>query len=447
MDCTLSKENLDFPIEKIQNIKKINWNAYSSNSNEENYLFNLKNQNQKHKNKYKNANKKEKKKTFEKVKKVMEKKNKDIIKLNNIDPNGLEVSNNINRKVEIKDNIKYTNYQDLIQNDNNIPLNKTLYNKYKVNNLNQNQLSNLNKNIVISNYEINSNMNMNLNIKNINNIYNNLIFLNNNEENFRTKRKRKNNNNKIVSSFPQNLSINGKNYIDLKLKDYKGENPEMYIKKSFNFENPFGIFKNNNNYFNLKIDNKNRTNLNYNLIDLSIDNFNLIQKKNIDCDSLLNNNNQSLFLNIQNQENNSNINLSYFVEKNVNKINNLEKSNNKKFIFMSDILKYPPVKINQKCKTPYIIHNSNKNKEIDDIILIIKIKISETDNLEIPIQKNDLLLLNSYFEEKGLDRNQINNINKEIEKILNLLDNFSHFIISEKSNQNINDVYGFIHNK
>ena len=71
MDCTLSNENLDFPIGKVQNIKKLNWNTYSSNSNEENNFFNLKNQNQIHKNKYKNPNKKEKKKTFEKVKKVM----------------------------------------------------------------------------------------------------------------------------------------------------------------------------------------------------------------------------------------------------------------------------------------------------------------------------------------------------------------------------------------
>ena len=286
MDCTLSNENINYPIEKIQNIKKLNWNA------QENNLFNWKNQNQIHKNKYKNPNKKAKKKTFEIVKKVMEKKNKDI-KFNNINPNGLEVSNNINREVEIKDIIKYTNFQDLLQNEINISLNKTLYNKYKVNNnLNQNQLSNLNKNIVTSNYEINSNMNMNLNVKNINNIYNNLIFLNNNEENFGIKRKSNQNNNKNISSFPQNLSINGKNYIDLNLKDYKGENPEMYIKQSFNFENSFGIFKNKNNYFNLKIDNKNRTNLNNNLIDLSIDNFNLIQKKNCDCESLLNNNNQ-----------------------------------------------------------------------------------------------------------------------------------------------------------
>ena len=450
MDYTLSNENFDCPIEKIQNIKELNSNVHSSYLNEENNVFNWKNKNQIHKNKCKNLNKKEKKKNFEKIKKVKEKKIKNI-KFHHDNLNDIKVSNNISREVEIKDNIKSINFQDLLKNDNtNISLNKNLYNKYKVNNnLNQNQFSNINKNMVTSNYEINSNMNMNVNINNINNIYNNLKFLKNNEENFGIKKKSKKNNNNNISSFPQNLSINGKNYKDLNLIDYKGQNPEMYINQPFNFENSFGIFQNNNNYFNIKIVNKNRTNLNYNLIDLSIDNFNSIQKKNCDSEIVQNDNNQSLLLNIQNQTNYYNISLSYFVEKNINKNNYLEKSKDKKFIFMSDVLRYPPVKINQKCNTPYIMNNSNKKKEIDDIILIIKIKISKEEDIEIPIQNNynNIFLLNSIFEEKGLDRNLIYIVNKEIENVLNLIGNFSHFIISEKSNQNINDVYGFIHNK
>ena len=265
MDYTLSNENFDCPIEKIQNIKELNSNVHSSYLNEENNVFNWKNKNQIHKNKCKNLNKKEKKKNFEKIKKVKEKKIKNI-KFHHDNLNDIKVSNNISREVEIKDNIKSINFQDLLKNDNtNISLNKNLYNKYKVNNnLNQNQFSNINKNMVTSNYEINSNMNMNVNINNINNIYNNLKFLNNNEENFGIKKKSKKNNNNNISSFPQNLSINGKNYKDLNLIDYKGQNPEMYINQPFNFENSFGIFQNNNNYFNIKIVNKNRTYLKYN---------------------------------------------------------------------------------------------------------------------------------------------------------------------------------------
>ena len=165
--------------------------------------------------------------------------------------------------------------------------------------------------------------------------------------------------------------------------------------------------------------------------------------------SIINNNNQSLLINMKNQTNNYKINSS-FVEENINKINYLEKSKDKKFIYMSDILKYPPFKINQKWKTPYIVHNSNINNEIDEIIFKIKIKISEKEkDIEIPIRKNNnhLSLLNSLFEEKGLNRNQINNINQEIENVLNLLDNYSQFIINKESNQNINDIYGFIYNK
>ena len=452
MDCTLNNEKKNYPIEKMQNTKESNWKVDSSYSKEENNFFDCKNQKKIHKNKYINAKKKEKKKHYKMTKKVKEKKNNDI-KFNNINSNDLKASNNINGEVEINDNINYTNFQDLLQNDINIHLNKNLYSKNKDNkNLNQNQFSNIKKNIDISNYAIHQNMNMKLNINNINNIYNNLIFLNNNENNFGIKKKNKKKNNKNISSFPQNLSINGKIYTDFSLIDYKGENPGMYINNPFNFENSFGIFNNNNNYSyknNLKIDNKNITNLNYNLIDLSIDNFNSIQKKNYYDQSIINNNNQSLLINMKNQTNNYKINSS-FVEENINKINYLEKSKDKKFIYMSDILKYPPFKINQKWKTPYIVHNSNINNEIDEIIFKIKIKISEKEkDIEIPIRKNNnhLSLLNSLFEEKGLNRNQINNINKEIENVLNLLDNYSQFIINKESNQNINDIYGFIYNK
>ena len=452
MDCTLNNEKNNYPIEKMQNTKESNWKVDSSYSKEENNFFDCKNQKKIHKNKYINVKKKEKKKHYKMTKKVKEKKNNDI-KFNNINSNDLKASNNINGEVEINDNINYTNFQDLLQNDINIHLNKNLYSKNKDNkNLNQNQFSNIKKNIDISNYAIHQNMNMKLNINNINNIYNNLIFLNNNENNFGIKKKNIKKNNKNISSFPQNLSINGKIYTDFSLIDYKGENPGMYINNPFNFENSFGIFNNNNNYSyknNLKIDNKNITNLNYNLIDLSIDNFNSIQKKNYHDQSIINNNNQSLLKNMKNQTNNYKINSS-FVEENINKINYLEKSKDKKFIYMSDILKYPPFKINQKSKTPYIIHNSNINNEIDEIIFKIKIKISEKEkDIEIPIMKNNnhLSLLNSLFEEKGLNRNQINNINQEIENVLNLLDNYSQFIINKESNQNINDIYGFIYNK
>ena len=276
-------------------------------------------------------------------------------------------------------------------------------------------------------------------------------------------------NNHIIKEIKNNKEVN-KIKNDEEKNSKENENEESLkksIKNNLNLEQK-NILKNieKNNYSNINL--LGNGNINYKEINRNInnENFNNLYIKNFNevKNSFKNDNAiyQNMYDNIfyskikNNKENKfinynlpiDNCNLIHFVEENINKIN-YQKSKEKKYILMSDVLKKSPLKLNPRSK-PFVINNINKNENNfeDKVILNLKVKIpNEKNDLIIPLRKNDnsFTLLN-ILKEKVLDRNQFNIIFNEVQNAINLINNFSHIIIMENSIDSINKIYNFIHN-
>ena len=279
-------------------------------------------------------------------------------------------------------------------------------------------------------------------------------------------------NNYIIKEIKNNKEEN-KNINDEEKNSKENENEES-LKKSINNnlnKEQKNILNNieKNNYSNINL--LGNGNINYKEINRNInnENFNNLYIKNFNEVKNSFKNDNAIYQNkmydtifyskIKNKNNKENkfinynlpienCNLINFVEENINKIN-FQKSKEKKYILMSDILKKAPLKLNPRSK-PFIINNINKkeNNFEDKVILNLKVKIpNEKNDLIIPLRKNDnsFTLLN-ILKEKVLDRNQFNIIFNEVQNAINLIQNFSHFIIMKNSIDSMNKIYNFIHN-
>ena len=279
-------------------------------------------------------------------------------------------------------------------------------------------------------------------------------------------------NNYIIKEIKNNKEEN-KNINDEEKNSKENENQES-LKKSINNnlnKEQKNILNNieKNNYSNINL--LGNGNINYKEINRNInnENFNNLYIKNFNEVKNSFKNDNAIYQNkmydtifyskIKNKNNKENkfinynlpienCNLINFVEENINKIN-FKKSKEKKYILMSDILKKAPLKLNPRSK-PFIINNINKNENNfeDKIILNLKVKIpNEKNDLIIPLRINDnyFILLN-ILKEKVLDRNQFNIIFNEVQNAINLIQNFSHFIIMKNSIDSMNKIYNFIHN-
>ena len=430
MDCFFPKNNFEENFEKRNDL-----NFYSNYANKFNKFVKLEHKNKNHPNlnsKIKNNNvnnqkNKKEKENYTHYKELINEK----IKLNSNNPDLINI--NINReKDEININNNDINYDDFFEKEKHLYM-KNLYSNYqtKINSKEKDNKTSHNEKINNLNDRMNSKINMNLNINDYNNLNNNMIIYNNKKN---TQMKNQKNVNKIISSFSKNLGNKSNNYIYLNHTNYKGENPELYINFFNNIENSFE--KLNNEFFrnNLCKDDYN-INFNYNLINHSKEDFNSTEIKN---------NNFNVQNNILNgiNENNHNKNFN-------NSKNKLHKNTkNKKYIFMSDVLKNPPTKINCKCKKVYSINNNIRDNE-NEIILFLKVRVDKVNNLEIIIRKNDdiVFVLENFFKEKGLDRNQKEIIKNYVLKCLNLICNFSYIEINNNTKKKINDIQNYFISK
>ena len=373
-------------------------------------MKNYGNQNEKYWNSQKGKKKTKSRKEQKKYKKIKQMNGKETL-IHNI--NLKEKNSNY---YKIKDFNEINNQEELIKNNEEQNENKHYLTNISYNNINdylfQNQIQNSNKKNKGNNYLLKIN---NFNIKN--------FYI----ENGNSEQKKLINNIKTNNSNINLYDNSNNNEINRNLNnEYNGN---LYIKNIKEKENP------NNNIF------KNELFLNDNINQFKIKNNNI----NIQ------NNNQFVNYNLPNIENyNNKINIINFVEENIN--NNSLKQKEKKYIFMSNILKKAPLKLNPKSK-PFIINNNiNNNENIieekNKVILNLKIKIpNEKNDLIIPLQDNDnfFSILSTFTEKKVLDRNQCNIILKEVNKAINLIKNFSHIIIKDNSINSMNKIYDFIH--
>ena len=144
----------------------------------------------------------------------------------------------------------------------------------------------------------------------------------------------------------------------------------------------------------------------------------------------------------------SNKNVNNNIEKpqnlNYNMTKNPEEKNKKKYIYMSDILSCPPIRINPKCSTPFMIDNNNRNK--NNILLNIKIKLPNSNNfIEIPLRDNDnpISLINKLNMDLSVIEKYI--IYEKIENSINFIKHFNDLIISY-NNKNFYELNNFIIN-
>ena len=103
---------------------------------------------------------------------------------------------------------------------------------------------------------------------------------------------------------------------------------------------------------------------------------------------------------------------------------------------------------NCKCKKVYSINNNIRDNE-NEIILFLKVRVDEVNNLEIIIRKNDdiVFVLENILKEKGLDRNQKEIIKNYVLKCLNLICNFSYIEINNNTKKKINDIQNYFISK
>ena len=289
--------------------------------------------------------------------------------------------------------------------------------------------------------------NNDMNIFNLNNsesindtLYISDINLNNNKH-FKGQKKEEN-----IIFFPNDLKTTKKN-------KKKNQNKKMINNcENQNFQkynsiilNPYINEQNKNNtlnynntiFINPNINNK-IPNINYNsIIKTNKNNYNFF----IDNNYFLKNNIKS---NLEyNKNSNNNIEKTQHLKDNTRK--NLEDKNMKKFIYMSDILACPPIRINPKCSRPFIINNNIRNN--NDILLNIKIKLSNSNNyIEIPLRENDNPL--SLINKLNMDLSLIekNEIYEKIENSLNIIKHFNDLIISCNNNKNIYELNNYINN-
>lgn len=293
--------------------------------------------------------------------------------------------------------------------------------------------------------------NNDMNIFNLNNsesindtLYISDINLNNNKH-FKGQKKEEN-----IIFFPNDLKTTKKNK---KKNKKKNQNKKMINNcENQNFQkynsiilNPYINEQNKNNtlnynntiFINPNINNK-IPNINYNsIIKTNKNNYNFF----IDNNYFLKNNIKS---NLEyNKNSNNNIEKTQHLKDNTRK--NLEDKNMKKFIYMSDILACPPIRINPKCSRPFIINNNIRNN--NDILLNIKIKLSNSNNyIEIPLRENDNPL--SLINKLNMDLSLIekNEIYEKIENSLNIIKHFNDLIISCNNNKNIYELNNYINN-
>ena len=156
-------------------------------------------------------------------------------------------------------------------------------------------------------------------------------------------------------------------------------------------------------------------------------NYNNNKKTTLKNNSILSKSN--ILSNLKNQNNSKSEN----IEKNYE-----EKKFKKKYIYMSDVLSCPPIKINQKCTKPFIINNQDKKKEI---LLNIKIKKIDSDNyIELPIREEEdpLVILDNL--KIDLQEIQKKKIIKDIEYSLNIIKHFNTLYIENDSLNIINKI-------
>ncbi len=239
----------------------------------------------------------------------------------------------------------------------------------------------------------------------------------------------KNYNNDIF--FPNDSQIRKKNNKKKKKRkninfNYNKINDNTIITNENNFINQLFVnrFECHNLYNNI-FSHLNSNMENYNIY--SNINYNNNKKTTLKNNSILSKSN--ILSNLKNQNNSKSEN----IEKNYE-----EKKLKKKYIYMSDILSCPPIKINQKCTKPFIINNQDKKKEI---LLNIKIKKTESDNyIELPIREEEdpILILDNL--KLDLQEIQKKKIIKDIENSLNIIKHFKNLYIENDSLNIINKI-------
>ena len=237
--------------------------------------------------------------------------------------------------------------------------------------------------------------------------YNKDIFFPNDSQirkkNNKKKKKRKNINFNYNKINDNTIITNGNNIIN-----------QLFVNR-FEYHN---IYNNIFSHLNSNMENYN----NYSNI-----NYNNNKKTTLKNNSILSKSN--ILSNLKNQKNSK----SECIEKNYE-----EKKFKKKYIYMSDILSCPPIKINQKCTKPFIMNNQDKKKEI---LLNIKIKKKESDNyIELPIREEEDPIL--ILENLQLDLNEIQKkkIIKDIEYSLHIIKHFNNLYIENDSLNIINKI-------
>ncbi len=299
--------------------------------------------------------------------------------------------------------------------DNNLsPINNNSFNVNSVDRLEKNQILISKQNNSL--FDLIENSFCDLNTKNYNdfnklnlskNYNNDNLFLNDTEQrkkkNKRKKKRKKNNSNKINDC---NIINKNNSIIQIYSNQIDGQNTYNNIFSNLNSTkiNNFNIYS-NNYYNNEKPDKKNNSYLSKFLRDSN----NLNNKE-------LNSKNENLGKNMKEQK---------------------EKDTSKKYIYMSDILSCPPIKINQKCTKPFIINKQVKNK----ILLNIKIKIPNSDNyIEIPIREEEdpeliidnlKLVLNEYQKKKLIE---------DIKNSIKFIINFNNLSIGNNSLDIVNTI-------
>ena len=297
--------------------------------------------------------------------------------------------------------------------DNNLSsINNNSFNVNSVDRLEKNQMliSKQNNSLfdLIENsfYDLNTKKYNDFNKLNLSKNYNNdNLFFNDSEQrkkkNKKKKKRKKNNSNKIndCNIIDKNNSIN-----QMYLNQFDGLNTYNNIFSNLNSTkiNNFNIYS-NNFYNNDKPDKKNNSYLS----------------------KFLRDSNNKQDLNSKNEN----------VEKNMKE--KKEKDITKKYIYMSDILSCPPIKINQKCTKPFIINKQVKKK----ILLNIKIKIPNSNNyIEVPIREEEdpvliidnlKLVLNEYQKKKLIE---------DIKNSLKLIINFNNLSIGNNSLDILNTI-------
>ena len=269
---------------------------------------------------------------------------------------------------------------------------------------------------------------------NLENNYNNVVFFPNDFKRGKKKNKKKKKKNNLINN--NNINIINNYYVDI------GNNINNIIKVPNHLINP-------NNYIisnlNSNINNYNynsNSNINYNNIEktnkksnIILSNQNLIKKKNV---FKIKKDNSHYFNENKLGENIEQKISEPFLNENIDKKEEKVKENKRKYIYMSDILACPPIKINQSSK-PFIINEQYKKPEI---LLNIKIKIPNSNNfIEIPLREDE----NPYLIFNNLKLNSTDEIKKiiyeKIEYSIYLIKYFKNLALSRYSVNQINELF------